>query len=460
MPAAPRVRLYQLAIPTAAFSLLAAFAALWAGGWHDIYFGLLSLLGTDPFDFPFLDAHALLSAAECKRLGVNVYIENPCDVLGRPHAYSPLWLSVIPAWLGTADTTALGLTLDLLFIASLAAVFRPRCWREILVCALAVFSPVVLFAAERANNDISIFVLIVAAALLWWNSDRRRLLSYSLCLLAGLLKYYPLVTLVLLARERWWRALALAGASGLAVLLLVGIDGRELALALSNIPTGTHFSDAFSAQNLPFGLMEMMGATAPPGKAISVALLLLLGAAAALRGWRIAGHLERWSIDWSVWEMHLLALASFLVPACFFAAQNISYRGIYLLLAVPGLLRLRQSIEDRALKRELTAAVVVVLFLLWGSTLFRGLEAVLGQNIRGAGGGIDLMTRMGYWFGRELIWWWLIAGFLGLAICHVRSLPLTGDVALGLRRVARFWPLAPSRVPASSARPGRIERAR
>jgi hypothetical protein len=44
------------------------------------------------------------------------------------------------------------------------------------------------------------------------------------------------------------------------------------------------------------------------------------------------------------------------------------------------------------------------------------------------------------WIGRELVWWWLIAGFMALAACFVFSLPLTRDFVAQLRR----WRLAPA----------------
>jgi hypothetical protein len=37
------------------------------------------------------------------------------------------------------------------------------------------------------------------------------------------------------------------------------------------------------------------------------------------------------------------------------------------------------------------------------------------------------------WIGRELVWWWLIAGFLALAVACVRSQPLTNDILSRVR---------------------------
>src|SRR5262249_1655645 len=59
---------------------------------------LMRVWGIPVFDCPFLDLQAIISALVCKRHGFDVMQSNPCDVLGRPFIYSPLWLeaSIIP----------------------------------------------------------------------------------------------------------------------------------------------------------------------------------------------------------------------------------------------------------------------------------------------------------------------------------------------------------------------------
>src|ERR1700747_2452371 len=129
---------YRLAIPIGVLCLYAMMAGLWFSGAHSIYFGALRLLGVEPFSFPFLDTHAVLAAAECGRQGIEVYLSNPCDVLGRPHVYSPLWLAIVPDGLGVGSTGWVGASLDLLFLLSLAVVLRPRTARELLILGAGV----------------------------------------------------------------------------------------------------------------------------------------------------------------------------------------------------------------------------------------------------------------------------------------------------------------------------------
>jgi len=424
---------YRLAIPGLALVVFGVFAALWVGGFQAAYMGLLRAVGIDPFLFPFVDAHAVLSAAECHRQGVDVYATNPCDVLGRPHAYSPLWLSIIPHWLGTTDLTGVGLFLDLAFIASLGAVFRPQSPREVVPYALAAVSPIVMFAVERCNIDLIIFLVVVAAAKLWNSAPRARLAAYSVCLGAALLKYYPIVLLAFVARERLRRGAVIAFAVT-SVLLLFGWHYREqIGPALANIPKLSPFADAFSALNLPYGISSLVEGDAGRHPNLLATLLMagLITVCLLLVRQNIA-RLSRLPIDCTGWEMRCLAFAAVLLPACFFAAQNMAYRGVFLLLLVPGLMRLRQAaIANPAMCRWLGLMLAATYFALWEPCLLHLAHALADVNESAA-----IRLWLVLWFIRELVWWWLIAGCLAIAVMALGSLPLTGQI-MSLKQ--RLW---------------------
>lgn len=179
-------RAYRFLVPGIALVLWGALAVLWLWGPHAIYFGVLRLFAFEPFRFPFLDIHAVLAAAECYRLGINVYLINPCDALGRVHVYSPLWLRIVPRFLDTSDTTVVGLSLGLLFITSLMAVCRHATRLEALPNALTFLSPMTVYAVERANNDLVVFLLILVGCGLLQLGRPIQFLGYALFLFAGL----------------------------------------------------------------------------------------------------------------------------------------------------------------------------------------------------------------------------------------------------------------------------------
>src|SRR5579859_1000942 len=136
--------------------------ALYLFGDRGSYVWLLSGLGAAPFSFPFLDMHAVMSAVQCHRLGIDVFATNPCDVFGRIHVYSPLWLSLSVLPMTVAWTPVAGLVLVVAFLLSLLLLPAGRGWRQVGIITLATISGSVAFALERANTDLVVFVLAVA----------------------------------------------------------------------------------------------------------------------------------------------------------------------------------------------------------------------------------------------------------------------------------------------------------
>jgi hypothetical protein len=420
----------RLATPAAALLCFAALAALWRWGPRTLYFAALKLFGFQPFRFPFLDIHAVLSAAQCRRLGIDVYLTNPCDALGRVHAYSPLWLVITPRFLDTTSTIPVGLVLDLMFIFSLPIVLRPNSWAEMLIFALVVLSPMTVYALERANCDLVIFLLIVGGCALGQARWPWRLGAFALYLFAGLLKYYPLALLALLARERRRDALIGAAIAISIVLGLAGIDYAELAKALRNIPVLSYFSDSFSARNLPFGLATILFSPRLRGVA-GLLLLAFLAVIAAARTLRTVRLLDHTAPDPDRFEGQCLLVGATLTLACFWAGQNVAYRGIFFVLVMPGLLGLRRLSNDELVRRFLTRMIAAVLFVVWEEPL-RDLIPRIANAVPGMWR-IGPRLELSFWVGRELAWWWLISGLAALVLSYAIRLPIWPS------RLPRVW---------------------
>ena len=424
----------RLMLSAAALCLFGALALLWHCGPHALYFGALGLFGFEPFRFPFLDIHAVLAAAQCQRAGIDVYLYNPCDALGRLHVYSPLWLALTPSFLDTTATTAVGLALDLMFILSLAIAIRPVSWGETLVIGLVALSPMTVYALERANCDLVVFLLILAGFALDHAPRRWRLGCYAFYLTAGLLKYYPLVLLVLLARERRRDGLLIAGLSATVVILLVIRGHADLAKALANIPALSYFADSFSARNLPFGFVEVVFG---PRLHIPAALLLLsiVLALAIARTRRTFRMLDAEAPDPNLLDTQRLLVGALLLTACFFAGQNIDYRGIYFILVMPGLVRLYELAGDPAIRRFLARMITAVLFVAWEEPLRRAIHMIAAAI---AADWLRPRVELLFWIGRELVWWWLIAGLAAIILTQLLRMPFVLEISAYLRRL---WPL-------------------
>jgi hypothetical protein len=224
------------------------------------------------------------------------------------------------------------------------------------------------------------------------------------------------VLLILLARERRRHAILAASIVSL-ILISFGIYYRfDLAKALANVPSSSYFTDAFSAENLPFGFAEALG----DGLARLIIVVVLLSALSTVtiaRTRRTLRLLDRENPEWKRWEMLCLAIGSMLVTACFFAGQNINYRGIYFLLVLSGLVCLYRLANEPAIRRFCGQTIAAVLFVMWDEFFRRAIHALVvpfaSEDVRSR---VDIF----FWVGRELVWWWLIAGLFAIVLSYLQ----------------------------------------
>ena len=154
---------------------------------------------------------------------------------------------------------------------SLAALCRPVSRREVLLMALVAISPMTVYALERANNDLVVFLLTVVSVALIRKRRAARWSGYALFLFAGLLKYYPLVLLAMIAREQRRDAIGFAAIAFTILAVLTIGNHAEIAAALAIIPKPSYFADSFAAANLAFGLGEILAL--PFARGIAASLL-------------------------------------------------------------------------------------------------------------------------------------------------------------------------------------------
>jgi hypothetical protein len=421
-----RITVFKLAPPLAALVLFLGMSALYGFGETGLYEAILKWYGIVPFRFPFLDISGSLAAWECARHGADVILSNPCDVLHRGYNYSPLWMTAAGIPLGVADTTVVGWSLDLLFLLALSLLPPPRRVFEFLLVLAATLSTMVVFALERANPDILLFLLALGLGLLSQHRLPFRLLGYFLGLLAALIKYYPVMVLVVACRERppIFRLVGLAVAGLLAVFW---VEYRvEIVTGLPTVAHGPYNTDLFSAQNLPFLLGEAVenGAGSPPtGRIVSVGLYaILLGVCGILcvKLLRIP-ELRRALSSLASLERVFLVIGSAVIVGCFFAGQSIGYRGVFLLLVVPGLLALSRRSNPHIRHLGLGTSVVIVL-LMWSECFRLALNRVLeDSNVP------ELLAgelKMYFWLIRELGWWWTVSIMLAVLADFLSDSPI------------------------------------
>jgi hypothetical protein len=404
--------------PRFAFALAAAIVfglfALLFGVEPRAYFWLLDLWGLQPFRFPFLDSHAVLAAIECTRQGYDVYVANPCDVLTRPHVYSPLFLEAAILPVSVTWNNVAGIVLSLAFFAALATLPPPQDRRGWLVTGLATFSTMTAYAIERGNNDLVIFVLAALAGHLMLRTTWVRVVAYAVILFGAFLKFYPLALLILALREMPRAFLGLLTASLILVALFIAHYQTQLAMAMMLVPTGSYFTDFFGAVNLPRGmgvLLSPLGqiypSLAPALPYLPWIILLALAVTCLRRAVDIAVSPERRAqfIALDAPRAIFFVIGATLIVACFFAGQNIDYRGIFFLMLLPGLAKLSSGTG------------IAIVFVMWSEFIRRLIERA--ADTLGLPQPVERSIEAALWLVRELVWWRIIATLAGLLLCYV-----------------------------------------
>lgn len=420
----------RLFVPLAALLAFITSAALYVTG-NPMYYRILDVFGTpvQPNKYPFVDLQYVLAGIECWNKGSNVYLFNPCDPLGRLYAYSPLWLRMtfLPSqrW-----AMPLGIIIDCIFLMSLALLPPPTNGKGRFIVLLATLSPPVVYALERANIDLLIFLAVFAAACLWHHRSPFRFLAYATFVFVGMLKFYPFVLLGLAVRERPRVFVTVAAASGALILLFIwGLHG-ELIEMLPNIPRGGYLSDTFGAINLPqvvaltlsnypgFVSDKLVPTLSSYGLFVFLAALSVIQIVAIVK----RAEFRRDLLGLPSVELGLILSGSAILFGCFFAGESLAYRETFLLLVLPGFLSLGRADDERTRKLA-TQMCCLIIFVLWEGEVTwnvpfqRVMQAWLGPAL-------SSLVKADVWIIRELVWWRVVSVFGAILLCFFIESPL------------------------------------
>lgn len=334
---------------------------------------LWSAFGVPARPSPFIDARNVTAALECRRLGFDPLVENPCDPLGRPMNYPRVWLAL--RWLGLnqSHTDLLAIAFVALFLVSVFLLVRRISLGEGILLAVAMCSPSVMFAIERTNMDVVIFSLLVAAVLVWgirpsWSEA----LSPLIVLLAATAKIYPAAALGAFLATRRRRAVMVAVLAGLAFLVYAAVTLDDIQAVARTAPQGQHRS--FGARILPAELYHQFfpqrWASDLAKQLVAIVPLLVTAPLIWLWGRRCMppSHAETGQ---PLLAFHFGAL-TFL--GTFLTANNFDYRLIFLLLTLPQLFRWAAAGPGEPRRGLAGLTLVVTLVLLWVSAYSEALR--------------------------------------------------------------------------------------
>jgi hypothetical protein len=408
LPAQNLIR--RIAPSVCGLALFTILAIAYDAGALDTYRKAIHAWGVDPYSSPFLDTDGPLSAARCARRGLDVYVANPCDPIGRPYNYSPLWLilSVLP--MTPQWVSPIGIVLVLAFFLCIAVLPVTRDWFGTTVMALAVLSSSSVYAVERGNTDLLMFVLATVAALCMAGSIRLRVFGYGAVLLAGLLKYFPASLILLAGRERPRHLIVIGAALAIIVALFVSIGGSDLLRSFAMIPTSTYRSSMFGSIVLPGAISEAIGWS---GSARILQTLFVVAALVTALRLSADSRLSQDLAKLSEAERTFLLVGALLTATSFFCAQNIEYRAIHLLFTLPALTALCGVGSRPVFYRGMSLAA---LGIMW-ARCWRHALGLLGARMPDVN---PPLATVG-WVLRELCWWWVVIFLLATILTLLRT---------------------------------------
>ncbi|MCW1401108.1 glycosyltransferase 87 family protein [Novosphingobium sp. MW5] len=409
--------------PLVALITFCALAALYLEASWPTYRQVLGAWGVRAWPFPFLDTDTVLSAARCLREGADVYAFNPCDPEFRPYGYSPLYMLVLAHFPVTLWWIPwVGLTLFALFVWALWLLPAGRNRESVVLICIGLLSCATVLAVERGNNDLVNFALVAGMAALMGRSAIARLAGYAMGLLAGLLKFYPMLVMLSALRERPARFFAITAVSVVITIIAAAATWHDLVRAWSIVPEGSPIYEMFGAPNFGKGLVVLFGLPSGVGTAVRLIMTLAAFAIGIRYGLKpeVGAAMERLTNR----ERDFLLIGALMVIGCFMSAQNISYRTINLLLVLPSLTALRLVEAPRALKVMAWLAIG----LLWAELLFHWIQAFAAI----AGGTFGTVLEFGLgWLGREIAWWSMVTLLIACAAALIRPMAMV-HFTLGL----------------------------
>jgi hypothetical protein len=102
----------------------------------------------------------------------------------------------------------------------------------------------------------------------------------------------------------------------------------------------------------------------------------------------------------------LMVSGCLIIIGCFLAWANLPYRQAFLLLALPGLLAMKDAATGEPLRLTRCTAVLLIALMWWDTirvALTEGMAAIDTPEP------LSLAVRIGFWLMGQLIWWHAIA---------------------------------------------------
>jgi hypothetical protein len=337
---------------------------------------VLDHFGAQPSKTRYSDFRFVLAGIETSRTGVDIWTTCvPCGTAaGIPPADRPfnypaavVWLGrMFPAKLTPNDANWMGPLIDSAFLLCAALLLISPQRLQALFSLALLASPPVLLGLERANYDLVIFCLVFINLSLidrWSNG-----LAYAGAFGLGLLKIFPVVTILALLRKtkesRRWFAAVIA-----AELVFVALSLKNLEALARNSGRGWVASYGYRVEFLAVDKASERFKRIPANVAPHLALpfLCLFCVATVLIAWYKREFLLSFLFKSGDKERVAFLAGAAIFCMTFAIGSNYYYRLIFLLFTVPHLFATLGDREDwtQRLSRYVLGVVFAVFWLAW-----------------------------------------------------------------------------------------------
>jgi hypothetical protein len=244
----------------------------------------------------------------------------------------------------------------------------------------------------------------------------RRCLGYLLAVIAGFLKFFPMVLLLMAFRESLPRAFVVMtmGFGGFSAIYYV--YRNQYAMIMSNIPRCGYFCDQYWIGNVFFRLLgvDRFGSAGLP---IHIGVTtLFLACTAALAVFIYKNGVRAKMTDRGV---TFFIAGSLLLLTSFILESNTYYRAMHLLLTLPFLMRIGIDSTSPGFERKFARILLASVFcLLWIRPIMGAILVVEGLVVQDA---YPAALSGAVFLFRDVVWLFVMAGIGALTMVLMRD---------------------------------------
>ena len=327
--------LKSLFVPVVIFMVVQATVLLtWAPLGKGDLNPYLSAIGVVPLQVPFGDFRTISAGVQFVEQGGDPFVDGKYDFMGREFNYPPIWLKFSFLGMSPEAVSYVYFTFASLFSIALMLLFWRETNRAWPVYFLFIFSPPVILALERCNNDLFIFFLIVLAVWIGKSSASRiqNWVAGSLLFLATVLKVFPVFAFYMFLRRSWKDTLMILLPFGLACAAYFVSIKPTLDLIHENTPWGIYLS--FGVNVIPSFLADKYPESSFCQGAFPLALMWAIACLGLLAG-LLLGKKRPLIHGSEGYEAVLFRTGAAVYIFVFLMGSNYDYRLMFLLLTLP-----------------------------------------------------------------------------------------------------------------------------